>query len=125
METTVQHPSGQETTTDLEKSNSTALATTDETDGTESVYPLMPAKGDKVRLQVIETGGVARAIIGDVLGVSSLDENRQGENGEPYLTVAWLSDPTSPLLGTPEWHKAYTRTGPIHHHTAPSSKAGS
>jgi hypothetical protein len=85
---------------------------------------ISPRRGDTVRLQVIESGGVVSAKFGTVTGVSNLDENRQGENGEPYLSVAWCHSSDAELLGGPDWHKAFTRTGPIHHHTAPSAKAG-
>lgn len=83
-----------------------------------------PKHGDWVRMQVVESGGRLRAALGKVDNVSNLDENRLGENGEPYLTVTWPHADAQSTSGGPDWHKGWMRTSPVHHHTAPSAKAG-
>jgi hypothetical protein len=89
----------------------------------EQSAPVTPQVGDVVRVHVIENG-VAMARLAYVTGSSSLDEQRLGESGEPYLTVVYLSNPDRRMLGSPDWSKAFTRTGPVHHGTAASVTAG-
>lgn len=106
MEITSQHPSVHET----------PLAQPD-------TSIVTPKRGDLVRIHAVDDG-VASAKYAHVIGVSSLDDTRLGENGEPYLTVIYQHSTDQKLLGSPDWHHAFTRVGPVHHGSAASSQAG-
>jgi hypothetical protein len=82
-----------------------------------------PLIGDMVRIHAIENG-VAVARIAYVTSVSNLDTPRLGEDGEPYLTVVYMSSNDRKILGGADWAKAFTRVGPVHHESSASAVAG-
>jgi hypothetical protein len=82
-----------------------------------------PRVGDMVRVHIIENG-VAQAKLAYVTSVSNLDNQRLGENGEPYLTVVYQSSTDHNVLGGANWPQGFTRVGPVHHWTSASAMAG-
>lgn len=77
--------------------------------------PQIPVAGNFVRA-IVNTAGKAKAVFAVVQSAAVTVTSLVGSSGEPYLTLAYVTNPA--LLSTPNFHSAWTILSGVPHISA-------